>query len=202
MLRPFKLINNTMTLDKLKSDLWMTANTEFGKMALNMANSQGNYIKQLSKHTATTIHHTCNGIISLCWHLLATRHKYVLLGQFTTDPLEKEFSKFCQGSEGTYFINIQQCTNKLHIKQTSVLLNQNVNIDAFDVKPGQQFISCDDKLCEEGSEIFDNLENLGPSLSDQIKMAPAYQFNWPWKTKSSFWPHLPMVNFFVSFFSI
>ena len=71
----------------------------------------------------------------VCQHLLATSHKYVLLGQFSTDLLEKEFGKLHQGSGGTYFINVQQCTEKLHIKQTSLLLNQNVNIE-FDVNPG------------------------------------------------------------------
>ena len=48
----------------------------------------------------------------------------------TYNWLEKEFSKL-QESGGTYFINVQQCIEKLHIKKTSLLLNQNVNIDAF-----------------------------------------------------------------------
>ena len=65
-----------------------------------MAGSQGNHIKQLSNHTATAMYHTC----------------IVLLGQFRTDPLEKEFSKLHQGSGGTNFINVQQCLEKLHIK--------------------------------------------------------------------------------------
>ena len=62
-------------------------------MAVNMAGSQGNGKKQLSQNFATAIHHTCNGIVSLYRHLLAKSHKYVLLGQFSTDPLEKEFGK-------------------------------------------------------------------------------------------------------------
>ena len=37
--------------------------------------------------------------------LLATSHRYVLLGQFTIDPLKKEFNKLHQG--GTYFTNVQ-----------------------------------------------------------------------------------------------
>ena len=119
--------------------------------------------KQVSQNTATAIHHTCNGIVSLCQHLLATSHKYVLLGQFLTDPLEKEFGKLRQGSGGTNFINVQQCIE-----------NQNVNIDEYDVNPSHQWTSCDYKLCEEGSEIFDNLENLEPSLSNEIKMALVY----------------------------
>ena len=119
-------------------------------MVLNMAGSQGNRKKQLSQNTTTVIHHTCNGIVNLCQYLSVTSHKYVLLGQFSTDPLKKEFSKLCQGSSGIYFINVQQCIEKLHIKQTSLLLNQNVNIDEFDVNPGHQCTSCDYKLCEEG----------------------------------------------------
>ena len=89
------------------NDTWLDFIIEFGKMALNMAGSQCNYKKQLSQNTATAIHHTCNGIVSLCRHLLATSHKYALLGQFSTDPLEKEFVKLHQGSGGTYFINVQ-----------------------------------------------------------------------------------------------
>ena len=63
-----------------------------------MTGSQGNRKKQLSQKTATAMHHTCNGIVCLCRHFFATSHKHVLLGQFSTDPLEKEFTKFRQGS--------------------------------------------------------------------------------------------------------
>ena len=42
------------------------------------------------------------------------------------------------------------------------------------MNPGHQCTSCDYKVCEEGSEIFDNLENLEPSLSNEIKMALVY----------------------------
>ena len=46
---------------------------EFGKMTLNMAGSQGNRKKQLSQNIAPGIYHTCNGIVSLCRHILAKR---------------------------------------------------------------------------------------------------------------------------------
>ena len=42
-------------------------------------------------------------------------------------------SKFHQGFGGICFINAHQCIEKLYIEQTSLLLNQNVNIDGFDV---------------------------------------------------------------------
>ena len=183
----WKILNvKSLQIDKLRNDprqaeirspndTQLDFIIELGKMAaLNMAGSQSNCIKQLSQNSSTPIHHTCNGIVSLCQHLSATSHKYVLLGQFSTDPLEKEFVKLCQGSGGAYFINNQQCIVQLHIKQTSLLLNQNVNIDVFDVNPGHQCTFYDYKLCEEGSEIFDNLENLEPSLSNEIKTALVY----------------------------
>ena len=96
-----------MTLYKLKSSLnnsWLDFIIEFSQMALDISGSQDTHIKQLSKHTATAILYTCNGIVSLCWHLFTTSHKCVLLEQFTTDPLEKEFSKLYLESGGTYFI--------------------------------------------------------------------------------------------------
>ena len=71
----------------------------------------------------------------------------------------------------TYFINVQQCIKNLNTKQTLSLLNQNLNFNTFDIKPGHQCISCDYKLCEEGSKIFDNLKNFVPSFPDEIKMA-------------------------------
>ena len=58
----------------------------------------------------------------------------MLLGQIIIDQLEKEFSKLCEECGGTYFINVQQYIEKLDIKQKCLLLNQNVNIDIFDVK--------------------------------------------------------------------
>ena len=88
-----------MILYKLISDVLMTADfiIVFWQMALNMAGSQDNCIKQLSKHTATAIYHTCNGIISPYQQLLDKSHKYLLLRQSTTEPLKKEFNKLCQG---------------------------------------------------------------------------------------------------------
>ena len=179
----WKILNvKTLKIDKLHNDPLQTeikspndSQTdfiiEFDQMVLNITGSQGNRMKQLPKHAATTIHHTWNGIISLCQYLLVRSHKYILLGQFTTDPLEKEFSKLCQRSSGTYFKNVQRCIEKLYVKQTSLLLNQNVNIDTFDVNPGHQCTCCDYKFWKESTEIFDSLKNLQPSLSDEIKIA-------------------------------
>ena len=108
LLKNAKLTNDPLQAEiRSPNDNRLGFINEFGKIALNMAGSQGNHKKQLSQNTATAIHHTCNGIVSLCQHHLAISHRYVLLGQFLTDPLEKKFGKLCQGSGGIYFINVQ-----------------------------------------------------------------------------------------------
>ena len=95
---------------------------KFGDMALQMGGKQGKRQKQLTRDTAQAIFHTCNGLVSLCRQLLSTSHQYVLFGQFSTDPLEKEFSKLRQGSGGTYFINVQQIVEKSNINRAKLLL--------------------------------------------------------------------------------
>ena len=76
-----KLFNDPLQAEiRSPNDTRLDFIIEFGKMALNMAGSQGNRNKQLSQNTASATRHTCNGTVSLCWHLLATSYKYVLPG--------------------------------------------------------------------------------------------------------------------------
>ena len=84
---------------------------EFGDMCFKMSGKQGKRNKQLSKDTAVSMHLTCYGLVDLAKHLLQEEnYEYVCLGMFSTDPLEKAFSKLRKGSGGTYFINAQQVT--------------------------------------------------------------------------------------------
>ena len=72
----WKILNvKTLQIDKLNNDSLQykirTPNysplnfIKFRQIALNMAESQGNCIKELPKHTTTTIHPICNGIVNL-----------------------------------------------------------------------------------------------------------------------------------------
>ena len=94
-----------MRLSKLKSDHRMTGDL-FLSLSLVKSLWQSSYIKQLAKYTATTIHHTCNATIRLFRPLLVTNHKYVLLEEFTTELLQKEFCELRQESGGIYFVNV------------------------------------------------------------------------------------------------
>ena len=68
--------------------------------------------------THNLLYHTCK----LCRSLLDSSHQFVILSEFSTDPLKKEFSKLRQGSEATYFITVQQVIKKLIISRTKLLL--------------------------------------------------------------------------------
>ena len=147
---------------------------EFGDMALEMAGTQGKRIKQFSKDTANAIHHTCNGLVDVCRDLLSSSHKYVLLGQFTSDHLEKEFGKLRQGCGGTYLLTVQQILEKLSINQASLLLKLDVEIEEFSVHSGHQCFSCVYKFSEEDSEIFDGLADLEIFIPEDVKMSLVY----------------------------
>lgn len=147
----------------------------FGDMALQMAGKQGKRQKQLTRDTAQAIFHTCNGLVSLCRHLLTTSHQYVLVGQFSSDPLEKEFSKLRQGSGGTYFINVQQIVEKTNINKAKLLLTLKTdsinNEDAGHACSDCKFtLESDEKACE----TVDNLEVLENSVSSETKSVLVY----------------------------
>ena len=107
---------------------------QFGEMALQMKSGQGKRYKQFTRDTAQAIHYTFNGIVSLCKSWLGVSKSYVLLGTFSTDPLEKEFGKLRQGSGGTYFITVQRTIEKVNISKAFLLLSAYVNVDCFNIK--------------------------------------------------------------------
>ena len=159
-----------------KKDRRLDMLLEFGNMAIKMKNRYGKRQKQLSSDTAKAIHHTCHGIVDLCKNLLNTTHKYVMLGKFTSDPLEKEFGKLRQGSGGTYFINVQKVLEKTNIQKARLLLSLNSeNMTAISSnKYGHSCANCGYLLDECASEIFDNLNELESSLSEDIKSTLFY----------------------------
>jgi len=145
---------------------------DFGEMALRMTSKQRKRIKQLTHDTGHSINHTCKGIVELTKTLLKETHKYVLLGKFTTDPLEKEFSKLRQGSGGTYFLSVQQIIEKFNISKASLLLTYNINDSASYAGHSCQF--CGFFLDESSAEVFDNLPTLEKSITVQSKMSLVY----------------------------
>ena len=91
----------------------------FQKMGRNLRHKR---VKQLTVDTAKALHHTLNGLVELCRHLLATSHEYVMLGEFSNDPIERLFGKIRQGSGGTYFVSALSVLEKFDIMKAKLLL--------------------------------------------------------------------------------
>ena len=141
---------------------------EFGEMCLKMGGRQGKREKQLSKDTAACIHHTCCGIVDLAKHLLIDEvYDYVCLGEFTTDPLEKAFSKFRQGSGGAYFINVRQVSEKFRIQKAKLQLTLNSELISSSRPSTHRCDNCEYVLNNEESEMFDQLPLLESDISKE-----------------------------------
>ena len=67
-------------------------------MADKMKNTGGKRNRQLTKDTAQSLTNLCHGFVELAKYLLDCGNAYVIFRWFTTDPLEKCFSKLRQGS--------------------------------------------------------------------------------------------------------
>ena len=143
-------------------------------MAESMAGRQGKRVKQLTRDTAKSLAHTCRGLVDLCRHLLNNGFDYVLLGKFTTDYLEKEFSKLRQGSGGTYFISVQGVLEKVGIMKTKLLLKLGTDVDNLGVESGHSCSKCGFLLTHEMCEVFHNLSQLEETLDNDTKAALVY----------------------------
>ena len=141
---------------------------KFADMCLKMKSTSTKRVKQLTRDTALAIHQTCNGLVELAKFLLSTSHQYVALGKFTTDKLEKAYSKLRQGSGGTYFITVQQILEKLNIQKANLLLELTDMEDLPD-DVGHSCDRCGYRMDEELAEVFDNLEELENSLTVDTK---------------------------------
>ena len=111
-----------------------------------MIGKQGSRAKQVLKDTTVAIYQTCYGLVDLYRYLLAISHKYVLLGQFTLNHIEKEYSELRQVSGGAYFLTVQQIIEKVKVKQASLLLKNGINLESHPGSSGHQCESCSYKL--------------------------------------------------------
>ena len=129
-------------------------------------NSRSKRQKTLTTDTAKGLVHTLRGLVELCQSQLSSSHDFVLIGNYSTDPLENEFSKFRQGSGGTYFLSCQQIAEKLNISKAKQLLKVNEDVRNLNVNLGHKCSNCDFSYDDIFPAIFDNL----PDLEDKIEL--------------------------------
>ena len=116
--------------------------------------------------------HTCNGLVDLAQHLLGKGNCYVLFGWFTTDPLEKYFSKLRQGSGGTYFINTQSVLEKAKIHHAQLALRSGAHFN--DHSDQHNCMYCNKNLTSQEAEVLDNLFRLEEQLGSDTLNAMVY----------------------------
>lgn len=174
-----RLRDETRSVIRNKNDVNLQKLLEFGNMALEMSRPtnnktcDGKRFQSLTKDTGKAIWHTCNGLNEMAQHLLQTTHQYVLLGEFTTDHLEKQFGKLRQGSGGAYFITAQQVIEKVGIYKTKLLLKLDTDI-LKDVNSIHNCDKCAYILGDRECAIFETLDQLEDYLPQDVKMTLVY----------------------------
>ena len=106
------------------NDIQLNILTQLADSVKSLRSHKKERVQQLSTATSSAFHHTCLGLVDLAGSLVATDHKFVILSEFSTDALEKSFGKLRQGCGGTYFINVQQISEKLSIGNAKLALRQ------------------------------------------------------------------------------
>ena len=108
-------------------------------------------------------------------YLLDTTHQYVLLGNFTTDPIEKLFGKLRQGLGGTCFTSIQQVLEKVTIYHTKLLLKFEKSSDVLaNLGSDHSCPKCKILPIEGISNVIDSSPALCDLLTVDIKMSLVY----------------------------
>ena len=98
---------------------------------------------------------------------------YVMLGWFTSDPLEKTFSNLQQGSGGTYFLTAQAVIEKLCICRAKLFLQLKLDFPD-DLKDGHNCARCSRSLTLNECEIFDNLPEFEQKVLEEAKSCLIY----------------------------
>lgn len=132
---------------------------------LAMCSSERVRVQKISRDTSFCFYHTCHGLVSITKFLLQTSHDFVLLGDFSMDPLEKAFCKLRQGCGGTYFITAQQVLEKHPINKVKLILRQNVPLSSLDDNSGaHKCTMCTYRLSPCDTEFFDALPQKESSV--------------------------------------
>ena len=153
------------------NDVKLRVLLKIADMAEKMTAKGKNRVRQLTRDTGKALANVCRGLVDLTRSLLASGFEYVLLGWFTTDPLEKYFSKLRQGSGGTYFITVQVILEKTRIFQTKLCLQLGILIDGV---AGHKCDVCSRDLDEMEAQVIDNLIELEASIQRETMLSLVY----------------------------
>ena len=134
---------------------------------------KGKRVQCLTPDTSESFAFTSRGMVDLTKTLLQREEqKFVMLGDYTTDPLEDEFNGLRQGSGGAHFITVQQVVEKIRIEKAQLLLN--FNVDVPEIVAGHTCTFCERPVKDIEIEIMDNLETLEENVHPSVMNSLVY----------------------------
>ena len=135
-------------------------------MAEKMRKTSTPRCRQLTAETSGFLSHICKGFVDLAKYLLRAGNDYVIFGWFTTDPLEKYFSKLRQGSGGTYFISAQSVIEKVRIHRAKLATRLHLEFD--ETEPGHKCEICNRPLRKEECDVIDQVDEIEQALEEEV----------------------------------
>ena len=107
-------------------------------------------------------------------HLLASDKEYVMLGWFSTNPLERAFGKLWQSSGEMCFLSPQSVIKKICIQQAKLSTQLKLDISNDSAGDEHKCELCKCLLTDKECEIFDNLKALEESVGSNMVAAILY----------------------------
>ena len=138
--------------------------------------SAGQRIKSLTKDTSNALSWSCQCLIDLCMFLLRTdsavKHKYVLLGFFQQDDIERHFAHFRMSAGCNYYITAHDIAHCHAIDRTRLMLENNPEIDY--AKAQHQCDLCRKDLTDNELLLMDDISELASTVSCDERMSLFY----------------------------
>ena len=146
---------------------------EVAIMADEMKPKESPHVCSLTHDSSNFLLHICRDAVGLVKHFLSKGNEYVMLGSFSTYPLEKAFGKLQQGSGGTYFITAQAVIEKVTIQHAKLFLQLGVDLlqDSSVQDDGHRCDKCSHLLKNKECEVFDNLHVLEASVKEETLLS-------------------------------
>ena len=174
----YEIVNNNMVGGlEIRSveDKKLKKILRFGKMAMAMQGQLGvKREKCLCYDTAKCIDHTCRGLDAVAKYLLTVKHfEYVLLRQFSGDPIENYFSRLRTGQGSGYYLSCQNAEQTNAIFKTTSILKSGTELEDLGTETKHSCSKCYFVITEssEMCDKFDNLDYHMDHLQDEFEKA-------------------------------
>ena len=158
----------TILFLKLIIRFWKIVNVQSPGADIRYKDNDRQVVRSVDDPSLLFLSELAHLVESLATNMLTSGQSFVILGWFSTDPLEKCFSKLRQGAGGTYFISAQSVLEKINIQRANTALNLELAC-INEATDGHYCEFCERTPSEEEAEILDNLTELEQNITISTK---------------------------------